>query len=74
MARQVGLDGDKVVARWLDPAAKDATAQAFRRARSLGVTTYPSLFIDVGNALVPVLAGWAGADEIVAGLDAAIAA
>ncbi len=72
IAKGVGLDGDEVVTRWLDPAAADATAQAFLNARTLGVTTYPSLFVDTGNGLVSVLAGWASQERIVEALDAAV--
>jgi putative protein-disulfide isomerase len=71
VADRLGVDGDEVVRRWLDPAAEDETVRAFRRARSMGITTYPSIFVDAGNGLVPVLAGWADADSIVAGLESA---
>jgi putative protein-disulfide isomerase len=70
VANGLGIDGDEVVERWLDPAAKEATQAAFRHARSIGVTIYPSLFVETGSGLVPVLAGWADADTIVAWLDA----
>lgn len=73
VANGVGLDGDDVVARWSSPEAIDATEQAFAAARSMGITTYPSLFVEWQGDRVEVLAGWSDADSIVAALDAAVA-
>lgn len=73
IAERVGLDGDDVVERWAAPAAIEATQAAFRHARTVGVTTYPSLFVDRQGTLTEVFAGWADADSIVARLDAAVA-
>jgi putative protein-disulfide isomerase len=69
IADGVGVDGDLVVTRWSAPAARDATVAAFAHARAIGVTTYPSLFVDVGGGLAPIVAGWSPADAIVAALE-----
>jgi putative protein-disulfide isomerase len=62
-----GLDGDELVARWATPGAVELTREAFRRARSLGVHTYPSLFLEHGGGtLEPLLAGYSDARTIVA--------
>jgi putative protein-disulfide isomerase len=72
VADALGLDGDAVVDRWSGSAAVDATVAAFAHARSIGITTYPSLFVDRGAGLVPIMAGWSPADAIVAALEHAV--
>jgi len=59
-----GIDGDELVARWSGEEAQAQTSAAFQRARALGVTTYPSLFLQREGYLVPLLAGYAPAEEI----------
>lgn len=73
VANRVGFDGDDVVVRWSAPEAIEVTRQAFAHARSIGITTYPSLFVEWRGERVPVLSGWSDADSIVAALDAAVA-
>jgi putative protein-disulfide isomerase len=61
-----GIDGDELVARWATPGAVERTKEAFARARALGVHTYPSLFLESGGRLQPLVAGYADADTLVA--------
>lgn len=65
-AAATGLDGDELVARWATPGAVAMTHEAFGRARSRGVHTYPSLFLEAPDGrLEPLVAGYADADSIV---------
>lgn len=72
VAECVGLDGDAIVARWSAPESIDACRTAFAHARAIGVTTYPSLFVEWRGMRTPVLEGWSDADSIVAGLHAVV--
>jgi putative protein-disulfide isomerase len=72
VADSVGLDGVELVARWSSPEAKAELARAFGHARAIGITTYPSLFVEWRGERIPVLAGYAGADTIVERLDATL--
>jgi protein-disulfide isomerase-like protein with CxxC motif len=72
VANGVGLDGDALVTRWSSPEAPDALQVAFAHARSIGITTYPSLFVEWQGERVPILAGWADADTIVDRLTTAV--
>lgn len=63
-ARAHGIDGDELLARWATPDAVAMTEAAFRRARSLGVSTYPSLFMERDDRLVALVAGYAPAEVI----------
>jgi putative protein-disulfide isomerase len=74
MVAEYGLDPVQFIAAWDTQTAVDMTAAAFAHARSLGVTTYPSLFLEVGSQLVPILAGFANASDIEARVRQAIAA
>jgi len=69
VADATGFDGDDIVARWSAPEAIVSTQEAFARARSIGVTTYPSLFVEWRGERTPVVAGWSDADTIVTLLD-----
>jgi putative protein-disulfide isomerase len=64
MVADFGLDPDQFLASWDSQDAIDMTAAAFAHARQIGVTTYPSLFLEVGSRLHPILAGFATAAEI----------
>jgi putative protein-disulfide isomerase len=77
VALALGLDGPALIERWSSPTAPAATQSAFQRARALGVTTYPSLFLAVNGVsdgaespvarspkLLPLLEGFATADTI----------
>lgn len=61
----LGLDPDAVLARWRSDEGQEAAQAENARARALGVTTYPSLFVRQGRQLTPVLAGYAPAPVIV---------
>lgn len=65
-----GVGGEALLGRWRSPEAAEAVQREYARARGLGVTTYPSLFVRSagGGPLTPVLAGYAPADKIVAGV------
>lgn len=69
----LGLDVDAVLARWNSDEGRVAAEAENRRARAMGVTVYPSLFVRRGGSLVPVLTGWAPADAIVTGIRGASA-
>ncbi len=71
-AAAVGIDGDELVARWATPDAVAATEKAFAGARAMGVTTYPSLFLEDGGELVPLLAGYAPGEVIESTIRAAL--
>lgn len=73
-AAAVGLDPEAFLAAWVSPEAARATQDEMERARALGVTTYPSLLLRVGDAAVPLVAGYASADEITAVVRAAVPA
>ncbi len=64
LTEQLGLNGDEFIASWASAEAIDMTARSFKAARQLGVTTYPSLFLEVGSQLHPILSGFASASEI----------
>jgi putative protein-disulfide isomerase len=64
VADHYGLNADEFLSAWSSPDAIKMTQTAFERARKLGVTTYPSLFLEVGDRLLPILSGFATADEI----------
>lgn len=65
-----GIGGAALVARGRSPEGRAAVPREYARAHGLGVTTYPSLFVrppgDAGAPLLPVLAGYAPAEVIVA--------
>ncbi len=64
VAEQSGLSADEFIVTWKSQEAIDMTTAAFARARQLGITTYPSLFLEVGSRLQPILSGFASAPEI----------
>lgn len=71
-----GLGGRALLERWDSADGREAVPREYARARSLGITTYPSLFVRAadGGPLVPVVAGYAPAQVIVAGVRRAAAA
>ena len=73
VADRLGLDGAAFVQSWGSEAARAATAAEMARARALGVQTYPSLLLRVQGGLVPLVAGYASAPEIVATVRGAVA-
>lgn len=71
-----GIGGRALLERWGSANGRAAVPREYARARSLGITTYPSLFVRAsdGGPLVPVAAGYAPAEVIVAGVRRAAAA
>jgi putative protein-disulfide isomerase len=65
VAEEVGINADELLSIWSSPEVVTLTADAFAHARQLGVTSYPSLYLEVGLRLKPILSGFATADEIV---------
>ena len=65
VAAAVGLDPDAFLAAFDSPEAREATKEEMLRARGLGVQTYPSLLLRVGERTVPLVEGYAPAQEIV---------
>lgn len=58
------LDSDTFHATWLAAAAMSATQDDFRRARAMGVRSFPALLLDTGSALVEVSGGYAHANAL----------
>ncbi len=73
-----GVGGARLLQRWGSPEGRAAVQTEYARARALGVTTYPSLFVRPATALpgagalVPVLAGYAPAGAIVSAVRRAV--
>ena len=67
MTAALGLDADAVVARWQSPEGHAAARVENTRARGMGITTYPSMFVRRGpDQLDPLFAGFATSAQIVA--------
>jgi putative protein-disulfide isomerase len=64
IAEQYGLGAEEFLSAWQSPEAINMTRHAFARARQLGVTTYPSLFLEVNSVLQPILSGFATTTNI----------
>ena len=73
VAEDVGINADELFSLWSSPDAATLTANAFAHARQLGVTSYPSLYLEVGSRLKPILSGFATTDEIVSEIRTVIA-
>ena len=65
-----GLGGRTLLERWESIEGRQAVIEEYARARSLGITTYPSLLVRLpgDGRLSPGVAGFAPADAIVAGV------
>jgi putative protein-disulfide isomerase len=63
VADATNVDATRLLAAWSSPGADQRTRTAFTEARSEGVTTYPSLFLDWGKGLVPVVSGCLSASD-----------
>jgi putative protein-disulfide isomerase len=74
VAQQCGLNAEDFLRAWQAPEAATMTRHAFARARQLGVTTYPSLFLEMNSVLQPILSGYASATDIEHHVRIAIAA
>jgi putative protein-disulfide isomerase len=72
VATEHQIDPDELLQRWSSPVAAEMVHHGFARARALGVTTYPSLFLEVGSDLHPLVSGYASAEQIVTKVRAAI--
>ena len=67
MTAALGLDADAIVACWQSAEGHAAAGAANTRARTMGMTTYPSMFLRQGpDRLAPLLEGFATAAQIVA--------
>jgi putative protein-disulfide isomerase len=73
IAEDVGIDADELFRIWSLPDGAMLTADAFAHARQLGVTSYPSLYLEVGSRLKPILSGFATTDQIVSEIRTMIA-
>jgi putative protein-disulfide isomerase len=73
VAEDVGINSDELSSLWSSPDAATLTADAFAHARQLGVTSYPSLHLEVGSRLKPILSGFATTDQIVSKIRTMIA-
>jgi putative protein-disulfide isomerase len=65
VAEDVGINADELSSLWSSPDAVTLTADAFAHARQIGVRSYPSLYLEVGSHLRPILSGFATTDQIV---------
>lgn len=72
LVERLGQHGASFAAAWDGDAARQATRLEMARARSIGITTYPSLVLRSGRGLVPLMAGYASADDIVFTVRAAV--
>ncbi|ONI80109.1 DsbA family protein [Saccharothrix sp. ALI-22-I] len=64
IARDHGLDGNRVAAAFTAPQARDAAADDFDRAARLGVNAYPTLLAVIGDRVVPLARGHSSTDEV----------
>jgi putative protein-disulfide isomerase len=70
----LGLDAEAIVERWQSAAGHAAARAESARARSMGITTYPSMFLRRGPHLLdPVFTGFATSAQIVAAVAEATA-
>lgn len=73
VAEEVGINADELLSLWSSTDAAALTADAFAHARQLGVRSYPSLYLEVGSRLKPILSGFATSDQIVSQIRTMIA-
>lgn len=64
IASSVGVDRDILLNQWNQPETRDRTLQAFAEARSLGIQSYPSLFLWQDSNLLSIVRGYASAETI----------
>lgn len=64
VASSVRVDPDILLNQWNQPKTRDRTLQAFGEARSLGIQSYPSLFLWRDSNLLPIVRGCASAETI----------
>ena len=65
-----GVGGSALIERWGSAEGRAAVPREYGRARRVGITTYPSLFVRLPGTteLIPVAAGFAPAGAIVEGV------
>jgi putative protein-disulfide isomerase len=64
VASNIGIDRDILLHQWSQPQNCDRTLQAFAEARSLGIQSYPSLFLWQNSTLSPIVRGCVSAETI----------
>jgi protein-disulfide isomerase-like protein with CxxC motif len=72
VAAALGLDADAILARWQSPEGHAAAQAENARARNMGITTYPSMFLRRGpDQLEPLFAGFATSAQMVTAITSA---
>lgn len=66
VAEGIGLDGAALLARWDTDEAREETERTFRRDRDRGVTLYPTLYRQEGDALIQIFGGCIPAETAIA--------
>jgi putative protein-disulfide isomerase len=64
IARENGLDADAVVAGFDHPWSLRAAEADFARVRRMGVVAFPTLLVDTGDRLVPIMTGSGTARQV----------
>jgi putative protein-disulfide isomerase len=73
VAKATKVDAGKLLEAWSAPGAEHRTWEAFSTARSQGVVSYPSMFLDRGRGLEPLFSGCLPAKEALALIERALA-
>lgn len=73
VAQKTKVDASRLLEAWSAPGAEHQTWQAFSKAREEGVSSYPSMFLDRGRGLEPVVSGCLPADEALARIERSLA-
>jgi len=64
------VSAEQVLKKYLSPATIEETRGDFRKARALGVNSFPALFVEVDGSYHPVTPGYASAGEVMASIQA----
>jgi len=64
------VSAEQVLNKYLSPATIEETRGDFRKARALGVNSFPALFVEVDGSYHPVTPGYASAGEVMASIQA----
>ncbi len=64
VAHNTQVDADLLLSRWNQPETHEQTLQTFAQARSLGIQSYPSLFLWRNSTLLPIVHGCVSAETI----------
>ncbi|MDX2015527.1 MAG: hypothetical protein SFW67_35370 [Myxococcaceae bacterium] len=73
VAQSTKVDPVRLIEAWSAPGAEHRTWEAFTKARSEGVVSYPSMFLDRGRGLEPLFSGCLPAKEALALVERALA-